>query len=224
MRMDRLLLFVSLTLMLIQQGVAQNEQLPHISSKFSIDTSIILQYYTEEHSRRELIGKVHNNVFYFCQTKAYQLNTENKARIFTINLSNKSQSFFDLTLPIIKNPSYGHISTFWISGLAFSDNHLVVFAQDKIIFYQKEKEEEYHYQKTIYLYNVQNGYFNGKYLYAFQNYNREGFELVRYDTLKYKKQKVKVFLMEAPFLLQFTPNRYLSIEDDAFYILETNRP
>lgn len=207
------------------QIIAQNSSLNHVSSIFTLDTTLILTHYTEELNSRELVGCVFNNCFYFCQKKAYQNDTlTHNARIFSIDLTSKKQSYFELEFPQVKKSIFTGLHTFWISGLAFSENKLAVFAQDKMILYHKIGNEQYKYDQTILLYNVYYGYFHGNFLYVFQNDNRQGYALLRYDTLKYKKEKVKIFPFEAAFLLQFTPNRYISIEDSCFYILETNRP
>ncbi len=203
----------------------QEEELSHISSKFHTDTSFALKYYTESIDSREIVGSVNNEILYFCRNKAYQLDTiKHNARIYSIDLKTKEQSYFDLEYPQLKKTIYGGIRNFWITGLAFSKNKLAVFAQDKSIIYHKISEGNYKYQQSFYLYEVRYGYFYQEYLYVFQNNNNDGYTLFRYDTTEYKKEKIKDFTFEAPFIRQFFPNRYLSIQEDCFYILESNRP
>lgn len=204
---------------------SQTDLLPHASSIFQIDTSFSLKYYTEEFENYELIATIYQNRLYFCRIKAYQFDEkEKKARIYTVNLRTKEQSFFDLDFPTEVDKKYRNVNHYWISGLAVEKNKLVVFAQDKFLVYEKLSDEKYIFKQLIYFYDVDKGYFYDNYLYTFKKDRNRGYFLYRYDTNFVKKEEVIALSFEAPFLMQFSPNRYLSIEEDYFYVLETARP
>ncbi len=224
--MKKIFLFIAVALFEISIfSQNQNSILPHASSIFRLDTSLSLKYYTEELERNELIATIHQDVLYFCRMKAYQLDeNEKKARIYTVNLLTKQQSFFDLDFPSNVDRKFRNVRLYWISGLAIEKDKLVVFAQDKFLIYKKLSDEKYVFNKLVYFYDVDQGYFHDNHLYTFKKDRDKGYFLYRYDTNFVKKKEIRAIPFEAPFLMQFSPNRYLSLGEDCFYILETARP
>lgn len=200
-------------------GYSQKADIPHISQKFQIDTSFVLDHYTPDFQNVTLFSTIYNDVFYFCSNRSFQVQErEFSARIYGIDLNTKKQFFFDVPFPTKGKEIYAReAKTQWLTDMDFSENQLILIGDATLFIYNKVAENQYEYVNKGYFKNLQQGYFYNNDFYGVHLDHDKGYSLYKYDLSKKKKKKVQDFLFDAPFLNQFKPHQYFTVDEHNIY-------
>ena len=223
MKICRTILYVQFFLM---NPIFAKEGIPHISSKFQIEATWDFPALELADGMGKLVTFLDDSALYFA-SNTIRLSEDSiyRMRLYKVWLRNGESEAWDVKLPKKSkvDGSFAHHDTYWLQGIAVSGNDALLFMEDYFFIYKKRKGQ-WRLEKRIPLQDGITGYYEQDSLYVFQETEHEKFTLYRYDTLHYRAEKRLEMPLQSPFVKQFTPNRYLAIESDAFYVLETDQP
>ena len=198
------------------------EAQPHVSELFSIDTTVTLEYYTKVGQQREIVGTVFEDNFYFCK-KCISEEDAFVLKLYCVDMKRYKQTLFNLQLVDIRHydKNGANKTKIWVKGIAVSDDRIAVITQNKLFVFScfKNFGES---DKEITVKNAVDGYFHQGIFYVIEMDNHEKYVLSSVDGTDGTKKHIRDFCFDAPFVLQFRPNRYLVVSDDGICHLETN--
>lgn len=202
------------------------DSIPYVSTKFQIEATWDFPALELTDGTEKLTTFLDDTAFYFSSsTVRLDEDSRYRVRLYKLSLKNGQSEVWNLVLPDKSkaNSSFGHRDTYWLHRIAVSHNKVLLFTEDCFFIYKK-REGEWGLEKRVSFSDGITGYYYKDSLYVFQETDHEKYTLYRYDTVYYKVEKVLEIPFQTPFLKQFTPNRYLSVEPNAFYVLETDQP
>ncbi|MCQ2285564.1 MAG: hypothetical protein MJZ76_01660 [Bacteroidales bacterium] len=196
---------------------------PHLSTLFNIDTIITLTQYTKADKSRELVGTIYDDEIFFCRNKIENQGDIDLVKIFKVNLLTGKEETTELTIPQFKSKTKIETNTnaLWINGIAVSEKYYALFEQEKVVLYKRENST-LRIDTTLSISNIVQGYFHNAKLYLLELENHEKYVLHQISIPSFEDNTIRDFQFEAPFLLQFTPNRYIGINENGIYHLNTN--
>ncbi|MBO4654696.1 MAG: hypothetical protein J5644_04040 [Bacteroidales bacterium] len=193
----------------------------HLSDWLAIDTTISIQISDYELAQKYWVSTVYNDGLWFCPRKPFVSQGKGlQAIIRGVDLFNFRQDSVVLSYPPLGSLWRKEALACCVYGLSREADKLLLVCDNQLMLYEKQKDG-YGFLHRWFCFGVCAGYLHQNKVYALVDDK----EKYCYHWLVYASEhaqtaeKIRDLPQPVPFLLQFEPNRYLQIKEDALYYL-----
>lgn len=193
---------------------------PHLSNAFVLKEEWTLNPDNAVLQPMGMVGCVEDNVLFCCHRRAFHDKEDGfRATICSVDLSTGDETFFFVPLPE-KKVNAAVARRYWIRGIRVEGRLLLLSVQNAVLLYQKGKGNRYEFVKKIPAdlpdcLSLKNGK-----LATVERVPEEGkFVLKQQGEHGDVLDSVMGFQLPGPFLLQYEPNGFIVLSDNALYFL-----
>ena len=193
----------------------------HLADCLCVDTSVEIHITDEELLQKYWVSTVADDHLWFCPRKPFSTHgKEVQAVIYGVVLHDFKQDSLRLSYPQLSSSWKKEALACCVYGLSFEKDKLLLVCDNQLLLYEK-RQNGYAFSHRWFCFGVCTGYLHQNKVYALVDdkekrcYHWMVYASEQAPTAEY----VRDLSQPVPFLLQFEPNRYLQIKEDALYYL-----
>lgn len=193
----------------------------HFSEWLTLETSLTLQTTTSEIMQKNWVATVYENSLWFCPRKPFVARGKDvQAVIRGVGLTAYQQDSLLLPYPQLSSSWKREAEACCVYALSMEGPYLLLVCDNQLLLYQ-QRQNKYEFAHRWFCFGVCTGYLNQNKVYAVvDDKENRCYRWMRYESGKAQTAElVRELPLPVPFLLQFEPNRYLQVKEDALYFM-----
>lgn len=208
-------LFVQMLLLCAQEPQC------HFSEWLALDTSLTLQTTADEIMQKNWVATACENSLWFCPRKPFVARGKDmQAVIRGVELSAYRHDSLQLSYPQLNSSWKREAEACCVYALSKEGPYLLLVCDNQLLLYQQQRNK-YAFVQRWFCFGVCAGYLYQNKVYALvDDKENRCYRWMRYESEKAQTAElVRELPQPMPFLLQFEPNRYLQVKEDALYYM-----
>lgn len=217
--MKRLVLFAAICGQMLL--LCAQEPQCHFSEWLTLDTSLTLQSTADEILQKIWVSTVCDNCLWSCPRKPFVAQGKDvQAVIRGVELSAYRQDSLLLSYPQLNSSWKREAEACCVYALSMERPLLLLVCDNQLLLYRQQRNK-YEFAHRLFCFGVCIGYLHQNRVYALvDDKENRCYRWIRYELEKDQKAElVRELPQPMPFLLQFEPNRYLQVKEDALYYM-----
>lgn len=193
----------------------------HFSEWLTLDTSVALQTTADEILQKNWVTNVYDNCLWYCPRKPFVAQGKDvRAVIRGVELSSYRQDSLLLSYPQLNSSWKREAEACCVYALSMEGPLLLLVCDNQLLLYQRQ-HNKYEFVHRWFCFGVCTGYLHQNKVYALvDDKEKRYYRWMRYESEKAQTAElVRELPQPMPFLLQFEPNRYLQVKEDALYYM-----
>lgn len=193
----------------------------HFSDWLTLDTSLTLQTSVDEIMQKNWVSMVCDNSLWFCPRKPFVARGKDvQAVIRGVELSAYRQDSLQLSYPQLSSSWKREAEACCVYALSMEGPYLLLVCDNQLLLYQRQRNK-YEFAHRWFCFGVCTGYLHQNKVYTLvDDKEKRCYRWMRYESEKAQTAElVRELPQPVPFLLQFEPNRYLQVTEDALYYM-----
>ncbi|MBP5664019.1 MAG: hypothetical protein J6X16_07095 [Bacteroidales bacterium] len=193
----------------------------HFSEWLALDTSLTLQTTADEILQKNWVSTVCDNGLWFCPRKPFVVRGKDvQAVIRGVELSSYRRDSLLLSYPQLNSSWKQEAAACCVYALSMEGPLLLMVCDNQLLLYQRH-QNKYEFAHRWFCFGVCTGYLHQNKVYALvDDKEKRCYRWMRYESEKAQTAElVRELPQPMPFLLQFEPNRYLQVNEDALYYM-----
>lgn len=193
----------------------------HFSEWLTLDTSVALQTTADEILQKNWVTNVYDNCLWYCPRKPFVAQGKDvRAVIRGVELSSYRQDSLLLSYPQLNSSWKREAEACCVYALSMEGPLLLLVCDNQLLLYQRQ-HNKYEFAHRWFCFGVCTGYLHQNKVYALvDDKEKRCYRWMRYESEKAQTAElVRELPQPMPFLLQFEPNRYLQVKEDALYYM-----
>lgn len=193
----------------------------HFSDWLTLDTSLTLQTSVDEIMQKNWVSTVCDNSLWFCPRKPFFARGKDvQAVIRGVELSAYRQDSLQLSYPQLSSSWKREAEACCVYALSMEGPYLLLVCDNQLLLYQRQRNK-YEFAHRWFCFGVCTGYLHQNKVYTLvDDKEKRCYRWMRYESEKAQTAElVRELPQPVPFLLQFEPNRYLQVTEDALYYM-----
>lgn len=193
----------------------------HFSDWLLLDTSLTLQSTEAEIMQKNWVATVCDNCLWFCPRKPFVVHGKDmQALIRSVELSAYRQDSLQLSYPQLGSSWKREAEACCVYALSMEGPYLLLVCDNQLLLYQRQRNK-YEFAHRWFCFGVCTGYLHQNKVYTLvDDKEKRCYRWMRYESEKAQTAElVRELPQPVPFLLQFEPNRYLQVKENALYYM-----
>lgn len=193
----------------------------HFSDWLALDTSLTLQATGDEIMQKNWVSTVYDNCWWLCPRKAFSVQGKSaQAVIRGVELTSFQQDSLLLSFPQLGSSWKREAEACCVYAISLEGPRLLLVCDNQLLLYQRQRKG-YEFVQRWFCFGVCTGYLHQNKVYALvDDKEKRCYRWLVYENEKaHTAELVRELPQSMPFLLQFEPNRYLQVKEDALYYI-----
>lgn len=191
----------------------------HFSDWLALDTSLTLQATGDEIMQKNWVSTVYDNCWWLCPRKAFSVQRKSaQAVIRGVELTSFQQDSLLLSFPQLGSSWKREAEACCVYAISLEGPRLLLVCDNQLLLYQRQRKG-YEFVQRWFCFGVCTGCLHQNKVYALvDDKEKRCYRWLVYENEKaHTAELVRELPQPMPFLLQFEPNRYLQVKEDAIY-------
>jgi len=202
-------------------GLCAQEPQCHFSDWLTLDTSLTLQTTTSEIMQKNWVATVCENNLWLCPRNPFVAHGKDmQAVVRGVELITCQQDSLLLPYPQLSSSWKREAEACCVYALSKEGPYLLLVCDNQLLLYQRQRNQ-YEFAHRWFCFGVCTGYLHQNKVYALvDDKENRCYRWMRYESENAQTAElVRKLLQPMAFLLQFEPNRYLQVKEDALYYM-----